>query len=112
MADVTTISLNGSSLDIKDSRVDDLLAHSTAAAGVDLTQYNVGSPFTAPYDGYVRAVVGYGTGNVTTITINNLQETTPCIATASISKLTFVKKGMLLYATCTGNATATYHAFT
>lgn len=112
MADVTSINLNGSALDIKDSRVNELLAHGTDAAGVDLTQYNVGSPFTAPHDGYIRAIVGYGTGNITTTTINNLQETTPCIATASISKLTFVKKGMLLYATCTGNATATYHAFT
>lgn len=112
MPDVTTISLNGSSLDIKDSRVNDLLAHSTQASGIDLTQYNISSPFTATNDGYVRSVVGYGTGNVATVTINNLQETTPCIATASISKLTFVKKGMLLYAVCTGNASASYHAFT
>jgi len=112
MADVTSINLNGSTLDIKDSRVDDLLAHSTPASGVDLTAYSSSNPYTAPHDGYIRSVVGYGSGNITTITVNNLQETTPCITTTSISKLTFVKKGMLLYATCTGNATATYHAFT
>ena len=112
MADVTNITLDGSTYNIKDSRVDDLLANRMSATGIDLTQYNVGSPYIAPHDGYVRAVVGYGSGNVTTITINNLQEITPCHATSSLAKLTFVKKGMLLYAVCTGNASASYHAFT
>ena len=88
--------------------VADMLHNKTTASAVDLTAYNSTTPYTAPYDGYIRAIVGYGSGNVATVTINNLQETTPCITTASISKITYVKKGMSLYATVTGNATATY----